>query len=354
MKKEGIVYRAEGQPFRYQGWPTVIRDENENLYVACSGYRSAHICPMGKNLFFKSSDGGETWSCPMIVNDTWFDDRDAGLTYLGNGRMILTYFHNDAELYTGQWKTTIEKDSDETARGAVMAILDTYPILPKEESLEGAFVRISENYGMNWSDAIKVPISSPHGPTYTDSGRLLYFGKKLGENAIELHESFDFGRSWHYISTVPSLGENHPGLVFEPHMAELPCGTLVGAIRVEIIDKSKKELTIYMTYSEDGGKTWSIPTPTGICGTPPHLLLLRDGNLLLSYGRREIPRGSRARISTDGGKTFGEEYILSESDSYDIGYPSTVELDDGTLFTVHYQAWRDDDKTSILYTKWTK
>ena len=119
-------------------------------------------------------------------------------------------------------------------------------------------------------------------------------------------------------------------------------------------DKNKKELTIYMTYSEDGGKTWSKPTPTGICGTPPHLLLLRDGNLLLSYGRREIPRGSRARISTDGGKTFGEEYILSESDSYDIGYPSTVELNDGTLFTVHYQAWKSDDKTSILYTKWRR
>ena len=92
MKKEGIVYRAEGQPFRYQGWPTVIRDEEGNLYAACSGYRSAHICPMGKNLFFVSRDGGETWSCPMVVNDTWFDDRDAGLTYLGNGKMLLLVF----------------------------------------------------------------------------------------------------------------------------------------------------------------------------------------------------------------------------------------------------------------------
>ena len=290
----------------------------------------------------------------MIVNDTWFDDRDAGLTYLGNGRMLLTYFHNDAEIYTGQFRNLISNEADDRARGAVMAILDSYSLLPKEEAVEGSFVKISNNMGMNWSDPIEVPISAPHGPVLTNSGRLLYFGKNLAENAIDLYESFDLGESWQFISKVPSLGEGHPGQVYEPHLAELPSGVLVGAIRVEIISPGKKELTIYMTYSEDGGKTWSVPAPTGICGTPPHLLLLRDGNLLLSYGRRDEPRGSRARISVDGGKTFGEEYIISNSPHYDIGYPSTVELDDGTLITVHYQAWEDDDKTSILYTKWTR
>lgn len=353
--KEGIVYRSVGQPFRYQGWPTVVRDEEGVLYAACSGYRSAHICPMGKNLFFVSRDGGESWSCPMVVNDTWFDDRDAGLTYLGEGRMILTYFHNSIDSYmTGNWRAMIERDSDEMARGAVLAILDTYDKLPKDECGDAAYVKTSKNYGMNWSEPVRVPISAPHGPVYTPSKRLLYFGRKLGENSVELHESFDYGESWHYVSTVPPLGENHPGFVYEPHLAELPDGTLVGAIRVEIFEPGKKILTIYMTRSYDGGKTWTVPTPTGICGTPPHLLLLRDGNLLLSYGRREEPRGSRARISTDGGFTFGEEYILSSSDSYDIGYPSTVELDDGTLVTVHYQAYGDDDKASILYTKWNR
>jgi hypothetical protein len=28
------------------------------------------------------------------------------------------------------------------------------------------------------------------------------------------------------------------------------------------------------------------------------------------------------------------------------------ELDDGRLFTVYYQRYADDPKTSILYTKW--
>ena len=348
--KEGIVYRSVGQPFRYQAWPTVIRDENGTLYAACSGYRSSHVCPMGKNLFFISHDGGENWSCPMIINDTWFDDRDAGLTYLGNGRMLLTYFHNDMSLYTGVWRDTrILNTADPTARGAVEGILNSYDLLPKEEGKGAAYVKISDNYGMNWSDSIEVPLNSPHGPILTPSGRLLYFGRlRAGDRWIGLYESFDKGESWEYISKVPYLTDGDVGKPFEPHIAELRDGTLVGAIRIE----KPEELTIYMTRSTDGGNTWSVPTPTGIDGAPPHLLVLSDGRLLMSYGRRNHPCGSRAVISEDGGVTFGEEYILSEGNSWDLGYPSTVELDDGTLVTVHYQAYGDDNKTSILYTKW--
>ena len=350
FKKEGIVYKSVGQPFRYQGWPTVIRDEKGTLYAACSGYRSSHVCPMGKNLFFISNDGGDTWSCPMIINDTWFDDRDAGLTYVGGGRMLMTYFHNDMSLYTGEWRDTrILNNADPTARGAVEGILNSYSLLPKEEGKGASFIKISDNYGMNWSESKEIPINSPHGPILTPSGRLLYFGRlRYGERWIGLYESHDRGESWEYVSTVPHFEVGDEGRPFEPHMAELSDGTLLGAIRVE----KPGVFTIYLTRSTDGGKTWSVPTSTGIAGSPPHLLVLSDGRLLMSYGRREAPFGSRAVISEDGGYTFGEEYIISEGPNWDLGYPSTVELDDGTLVTVHYQMYGDDDKTSILYTKW--
>ena len=36
----------------------------------------------------------------------------------------------------------------------------------------------------------------------------------------------------------------------------------------------------------------------------------------------------------------------------DLGYPSTVELDDGTLLTTYYQAYGDDKYPSVLYTRW--
>lgn len=93
---------------------------------------------------------------------------------------------------------------------------------------------------------------------------------------------------------------------------------------------------------------------TGICGSPPHFLPLRDGSLMLSYSRRLDPYGSRARISTDGGLTWGEEYVLSEAPTNDHGYASTVELSDGSFVTVYYEIYGDDTKTSILYTKWER
>ena len=36
----------------------------------------------------------------------------------------------------------------------------------------------------------------------------------------------------------------------------------------------------------------------------------------------------------------------------DLGYPSTVELDDGTLLTVWYEIIEDDPAPSIVYKKW--
>ena len=60
-------------------------------------------------------------------------------------------------------------------------------------------------------------------------------------------------------------------------------------------------------------------------------------------------------VSFDAGRTWEEDYVLhnakNEKDG-DLGYPSTVELADGSLMTVYYQKYEDDKKCSMLYTKW--
>ncbi len=99
---------------------------------------------------------------------------------------------------------------------------------------------------------------------------------------------------------------------------------------------------------------WSDMTPTGIAGSPPHLLKHSSGKLILSYGRREYPCGERAVVSSDGGLTWEAEYILDENrpENGDLGYPATAELPDGSLYTVYYQKYRSDGKCSILATHW--
>jgi hypothetical protein len=81
-------------------------------------------------------------------------------------------------------------------------------------------------------------------------------------------------------------------------------------------------------------------------------MLASDGSVVVTYGRREEPFGIRAVVSKDGCRTFGEEMILSQTWVGDLGYPATVELSDGSFISVYYQRYENDDRTSILYTKW--
>ena len=142
--KQGVVYRATETPFRYQAWPSVCRDEQGRLYAVCSGHRASHVCPFGMNLMFVSPDGGDRWSCPIIINDTWMDDRDAGITYLGQGRLLQTYFHHPVSFYLGE-REWMRRDADCYSCGTVMGMLDSCPAYTPEMDTPGSFIRLSDN-----------------------------------------------------------------------------------------------------------------------------------------------------------------------------------------------------------------
>lgn len=369
--KQGIIYRATEGPFRYQAWPSVCQDENGVLYAVCSGHRSSHVCPFGKNLMFVSNDGGETWSVPQIVNDTWLDDRDAGITYLGNGKMLLSYFHHPIDVYSTIWRDWIVREADDCYKQMVEDAINAYSSFDAEKNTYGSFVKKSEDYGKTWGEAIKLPVSSPHGAVLTQDRRLLYLGKEFsGRTAsytnaedndapfppeerghIFLYESFDEGLTWEKLSKVPMPDGCGPNNIHEPHVIMLPNGELIAALRAEG-GEVYHGFTMYFSSSTDGGRTFSKPWSSQISGSPPHLLLLKDGGVLCSYGRREAPYGIRAVVSYDGCRSFGDEIILSEAVNGDLGYPATVQLADGSLVTVYYQRYKDDKRTSILYTKW--
>lgn len=370
--KQGLVFRATEGPFRYQAWPSICQDEDGVLYAAWSGLRSSHVCPFGKDLMSISRDGGETWSCPAVINDTWLDDRDAGLTYLGDGKMALTYFCHPAEIYRTTWRNWILDDTEPQFRSMAEGFLKAYEHYTPEMNRTGSFIRISEDYGKSWGEPIKSVVSAPHGVVKTISGRLLYLGTEFnahpsrydkafsaeGDNVppedrerIFLYESFDDGLTWKKISKLPLDETASCFKLHEPHIVELPSGELIAAIRAED-EASVGKFSIYFMSSTDGGKTWSRPWAFDRIGSPPHLLLRKDGSVVVTYGRRAAPFGIRASISYDGCRTFGEECILSETHCGDLGYPATAELADGSLVTVYYQPYEKDNRTSIFFTKW--
>jgi hypothetical protein len=146
--EHGIVNRVQGSNFDYQAWGTVARDEEGTLYAVASGFRVWHVCPFGKTVMYISKNNGKTWSPPIVINDTYLDDRDAGILYLGNGKMVVTWFTHSAYSYTNHYREWIISDAGETAAKMVTGALDDYAALPEEEQPAGSYIRVSEDYGM--------------------------------------------------------------------------------------------------------------------------------------------------------------------------------------------------------------
>lgn len=106
----------------------------------------------------------------------------------------------------------------------------------------------------------------------------------------------------------------------------------------------------------DGGKTWvyeSTVTSQGML--PAHLLQLRNGELLMSYGFRFANlHGVMVSISQDEGRLWSEPNILAHYPSIDSGYPSTIQLKDGSLCTAYYCSGHQyHDRYHVGMIKWT-
>lgn len=359
--KHYIVARNADSLFPYQGWPTVARDARGVLYVAVSGHRLGHVCPFGKNYLYISRDEGETWSVPLVVNDTAHDDRDGGLCAWGDGQLLMTWFHNTKQLYRDRAVLAEDQPINNGAAAAPVsqAVYDMWDQLPDERMQEAsAFIRRSHDGGFTWDTPTPVNFSAPHGPIRTADGRLLYAGSYWEEEhrSICLMESTDDGISWRKLSDVPPLPHPDASDPCEPHCLLLPNGTILLIIRSWRTES--KKLNLYLTRSYDGGKTFAVPQPIeGLYGAPGHLLLHSSGAVIISYGVRfsdEKPIGSYARVSYDNGETWGEEFMIGvPSPVWDHGYPSTVELSDGSLYTVYYQRAKETDTfNSLLGCRW--
>jgi hypothetical protein len=335
--------------YGYHGWGSICSTEKA-LYASCSAFRMAHVCPFGKTALFKSVDNGNTWSSPLIVNDTPLDDRDSGIISLGGENLLITWFVHPANVYLYDYFKDFNVNSRKDA--IFSAQLDYWAENCTDPALGGSFLRVSKDGGLTFGETIRVPISSPHGPLVTSDKNILYLGKQMYSNeikegALAVYKSDLKGDTWEILSYIEIPKGEDANNYHEPHLIELESGRLLAAVRTE------HPFSVSTCFSDDKGKTFSPLVSTGIEGSPPHLLLHSSGAVLMSVGRRIKPYGERVYVSFDGGETFDNEYILSDdAKTSDLGYPSTAELPDGSLITAYYQAYKDDNVPSFLYTKW--
>ncbi len=356
--EHGIVNRATNTIFKNHGWPSICKDDRGVLYATASGMRISHVDPAGKNCMYLSFNEGKTWTPPIVVNDDYLDDRDTGIVYLGNGRLCMSFFNErDEEDYKRFADYEWMGDADKTM---IMNMGAVVPLLPKELTTAGSFIKLSDDYGVTWSENIRVPMTAPHGPNVLKDGSLMYLGRILGGNENEARigafKSVDNGKTWEPLGIVPQPEYLVTDHLHEPHVVELPNGRLLGAIRVHCRpDPYEPKDTVYTTFSDDGGHTWSMPECIGVSGLPPHLMIHSSGAVICSYARRggKGNCSERAAVSYDNGETWAEDYaIYPDAIHYDLGYPATTELSDGSLLTIYYQCWPGDDICSIMQTKW--
>jgi len=96
---------------------------------------------------------------------------------------------------------------------------------------------------------------------------------------------------------------------------------------------------------------------TKLAGHPPHLLRLADGRLLSAYGRRTGDLGEFACLSDDDGRTWDVPHEIRLASvpavsCWDMGYPASAQLADGTVLTVYYQPEAPDGLPVLMGTWW--
>ena len=203
------------------------------------------------------------------------------------------------------------------------------------------------------------PIQFPDGtlvvPAWLDNrntgGPSAYSGA-----SIALYGSDDHGLTWNYMAQVvsdPTAG-GRPGY---GNLLLLPGGRLqcyfnrINGIRNDF----------ELTYSDDGGYSWSAPQPIVAWGRSPWAarhrpgdswngwlyrsscpVRLRDGRIVVVFGRRKSPSGIGLIVSEDDGATWSAEAIVRDDGSgEDLGYPVATQLNDGRIFTAYY--FMEDD-----------
>ena len=332
---EGVIYQSE-EKLGYCGWPTVAKIYDDKL-ISVWSLRQAHQDPYGKVVGAISEDNGVTWSEPFTIIDTVLDDRDAGVIFWNN-KVIVSTFSVSKHIYLNSGN---QEWIDYTN-----AITDA-----QEAEALGLKYVIGEmvNGKLTFGEIKKAPAFTPHGMIKLANGNLGYVGYDnydittgVKNSRVAFFSSAD-GETWSKVSEVFGTNEVLVDQLNEPNAIVLKNGKMIVAVRSE-------SGGIYIAESADGvtfsNKRALLPAAIK---TPPHLMQMTDGTLVLSYGYRSAPYNIRAIVSKDNGESWSNEIELTSGGvDWDFGYPATIERGNGELLTVYYQKLSADKKNTAL------
>lgn len=165
----------------------------------------------------------------------------------------------------------------------------------------------------------------------------------------------DGGQTWNLVGWLGKQPPAEYGYAIMPATVRVGNTGYFSMIRRGGIVDGKKSWWVEPWVSPNDGQSWYLLNGPRIenSGNPATLTRLKNGDLAMAYGWRRYPYGLRARVSSDDGQTWSDESILrKDGSSWDIGYPRTVQRNDGKCVTMYYYHNSDRPERYIACTIW--
>lgn len=311
---------------------------------------ATHHDPDSSIQIIESHDDGLTWSRETLrtVYKSKYGVNDPALTVLKDGSLINRFVTLDIRP-SADWGSTPPKRifSHRTEHGLITEVV-------------GNLVVKSSDFGKTWeevgfADVPSIGASCSRDPVVEmpDGSWLMpvYTGAPQRSDVSWVIRSFDCGRTWcepiRIMSDENGRYSQLQGINYnETSLLPLGGGEIIALVRADATFHTEDEFMpvggvgdLRIARSYDSGMSWTAPKRTGIWGQPGSLMQLSDGRLLATYGYRKSPFGIRCCISNDQGVNWDVEneiIIRDDCPTWDCGYPFTVQLKDGKLFTVYY------------------
>jgi BNR repeat-like domain len=336
IRAKTIHVKVFSEPGRFGGWPAnhgIWSWGDEILVGFSAGYfkdngPSRHAIDHDRpeeHLLARSLDGGETWS---IENPA------------AKGALIPT-----GKALHGITPPRLQERAWTDCPGGIDFTDPNFALTIRMTDVSGGASRFSysTDRGHTWQGPFRLPLFGQPGiaarTDYLVNGKhdcLLFLtaAKRDGEEGRPLCvRTIDGGKSWLYVAWI---ADEPQGYAIMPSTVRLSSNELLSAVRCQ--DEERNWIDTYRSL--DLGKNWTRDqTPVGDLGegNPPSLIRLKDGRICLTYGYRAKPYGIRARLSADGGRTWGTEMtIRGNGGGRDLGYPRSAERSDGKIVTIYY------------------